>query len=76
MSLSPNIGLTLTPLSETTKTFQEWRRQLSGDGDGSNMMIIDREIGEIKQKFPEMVLWTQTQPAGQSNGGIWNEILV
>lgn len=47
MSKSPNIGLNLTPNSENTKTFIDFRTELAGDEDDSNMMIIDAEIGKI-----------------------------
>lgn len=48
MSKSPNIGLTLTPYSESSKKFIDFRTELAGDGEDSNMMIIDSEIGILK----------------------------
>lgn len=47
-----NMGLALT-IDETMK-FQEWRRLMNGEGDGteenpkSNMQIIDEVLGEIR----------------------------
>ena len=50
MDKSPNIGLNLTPSSDNTKKFKEFRTELAGDGADSNMMIIDTEVGEIKNR--------------------------
>lgn len=50
MALSPNIGLTLTPESEISKRFIDFRTELAGDSDGSNMMIIDAEIQAVKDR--------------------------
>ena len=50
MSKSPNIGLTLTPASEDTKNFKDFRTELAGDSSDSNMMILDTEIGDVKSR--------------------------
>lgn len=50
MSKSPNIGLTLTPASESTKNFVKFRTELAGDSLDSNMMILDTEIGSVKER--------------------------
>lgn len=48
MSKSPNIGLTLTPRDETSKNFQDFRTELAGDAEDSNMMILDKEVSDLK----------------------------
>ena len=50
MSKSPNIGLTLTPQTESTKRFLDFRTELAGDTEDSNMMIIDTEIGAVYER--------------------------
>ena len=50
MNKSPNIGLNLTPYSESSKTFIDFRTELAGDSESSNMMIIDSEIEQLKTK--------------------------
>lgn len=45
MEQTPNLGLILTPKSQT-KTVQEWRLEMSGDDASSNMMKIDAEIAK------------------------------
>ena len=42
-----NLGLALTPLSSTSKTFQEFRLELAGT-EASNMTILDEEIAALK----------------------------
>ena len=44
MAKSPNLGLNITPESESTKRFLEWRTELAGTGSDSNMMIIDAAV--------------------------------
>jgi len=46
MSTSPNLGLTLTPESESSKRFIDFRTELAGDQSTSNMMKIDAAIKE------------------------------
>jgi hypothetical protein len=53
MSKSPNIGLELTP-ENTEMNFIDWRLGLSGDDDKSNMMLLDKEIGELKTHNEEV----------------------
>lgn len=48
MAKTPNINLTTTALTDTTKTFKTFRDEMAGTGATSNMMIIDKEIGAIK----------------------------
>lgn len=53
MATSPKLGLTLTPASEDSKTFLDFRTELSGDQSTSNMMILDTEVGNLKEKCEE-----------------------
>lgn len=53
MSKSPNLGLTLTAASEKTKRFADFRTELAGDAETSNMMIIDRELGKVIDRCEE-----------------------
>lgn len=48
MATTPNIGLTTTALTDTTKTFRTFRNELAGTASTSNMMIIDTEVGALK----------------------------
>ena len=45
---SPNINLALVSSSEGATPFRDWVDMLTGETEDSNMMIIDREIGEQK----------------------------
>ena len=47
MAKSPKLGLTLTPATESTKRFIDFRDELAGDSPESNMMILDTEIGKV-----------------------------
>lgn len=47
MEKSPNLGLTLTPLSQSSKTFQAFRLEMAGDDETSNLMILDAEIAKL-----------------------------
>lgn len=50
MSKSPKLGLNLTPASESLKNFVVFRTELAGDASDSNMMILDTEVGAIKEQ--------------------------
>lgn len=47
MDKSPNLGLHLTPESDSQKKFIDYRTELSGDGGDSNMMILDAKMKEL-----------------------------
>lgn len=49
MSKSPNLGLNLTP-ETTDKSFIDWRLEENGEGTESNMMILDTEVGAVKDR--------------------------
>lgn len=49
MSKSPNLGLHLTP-ETTDENFLDWRLAENGDGEDSNMMILDTEVGAVKER--------------------------
>lgn len=49
MSKSPKLGLTLTP-EATDIHFLDWRLAENGDGEDSNMMILDAEVGAVKER--------------------------
>ena len=55
----------------TVIKFIEWRRAVAGEGDDSNMIIIDAEIAKLQDR----VIFSPTQPSEQETGGIWNEEL-
>lgn len=57
MSKSPKLGLTLTPASESSKTFIAFRTELAGDSADSNMMILDAEVGKLKEKCDAPFTW-------------------
>lgn len=67
---SPNIGLHLTADAEL-RNYKEVRLEQSGEGEDSNMMIIDKEIGSLKAR----VIYSSSQPANQAEGDTWNEIV-
>lgn len=71
---SPNIGLHLTQENET-RNHIELRMEVSGDGEDSNMMIIDREIGTIKDWKARHVVSSPSAPESQETGDTWNEII-
>lgn len=49
MSSTTNLGLTLTPESDTTTTFKNWRVAMNGEGTSSNMSKIDKAVGDVKR---------------------------
>lgn len=49
MSKSPKLGLHLTP-ETTDEHFLDWRLAENGDGEGSNMMILDTVVGAVKER--------------------------
>lgn len=49
MSKSPKLGLHLTP-ETTDESFIDWRLAENGDGDDSNMMILDTAVGAVKER--------------------------
>lgn len=54
MSKSPYLNLELTPESEGDKKFAVWRTEMSGDGETSNMMLIDRKMKELADKMAQV----------------------
>ena len=52
MSVTPNIGLKTTP-EETSKSFLEWRLELT-DETNSNMSKIDDAFGETTEKISQI----------------------
>lgn len=53
MALTPNLGLTITPLDESTKRFVDFRSEIAGDSPTSNMVIIDTEFGKLLVRIEE-----------------------
>ena len=53
MPKSPNIGLELTPRTDTSKKFINYRTEMSGIEEDSNLMIIDGEIKKIHDSIDE-----------------------
>ena len=74
MALSPNLGLHLVP-QHTTKTVQEWRLEENGTGEDSNMMILDKAVGELQTKKANKVVEFASEPSGLSPGDEWDRIL-
>lgn len=58
MSESPNLKLILTDESEADlrKTFLQWRKEMSGSEEDSNLMKIDKAIGEL-QESTDAIIW-------------------
>lgn len=73
-NVSPNIGLHLTE-SDERRNYMELRLEISGTDEDSNMMIIDREIGDIKKRRDKHVVYSTLEPVDQVDGDIWNEII-
>jgi hypothetical protein len=65
------INLNITSASDDTKRFRDFRTELAGDADDSNMVVIDREIGKLQDK----VIFSAVQPGNQEDGDVWNEEL-
>lgn len=51
MGKTTNLGLHTTATNETSKTFLEYRTELSGTGADSNMNIIDKAYGDMDDKI-------------------------
>lgn len=74
MTESPNLKLHLTA-EATDKSFLTWRTEHSGPDQNSNMMILDRELGALKEWKDRRVIYSATQPQDQSEGDEWIELL-
>lgn len=72
--VSPNINLHLTA-AEEERNYKEIRLEQSGEGEDSNMMKIDKEIGGLKQWKDAHIVYSPTEPEVQNQGDIWNEII-
>lgn len=48
MNKSPKLGLHLTPAT-TDEHFLDWRLAENGDGEDSNMMILDDAVGVVQE---------------------------
>lgn len=74
MSLSPNIGLHLTP-KDTTETVQEWRLKVNGPDEGSNMMLLDAAIGDLQASKASKIIESASEPGSLSVGDEWDRLL-
>lgn len=64
MANTTNLNLVITPASDTTKKFLDWRNELSGD-QGSNMQKIDDAFGALQDTVDGKINQTQK---GSANG--------
>ena len=53
MDKSPHLGLHLTPETDVQKRFLQYRVELSGDSDDSNMMILDAAIQLLMEQLEQ-----------------------
>jgi len=70
MNKTDRINLNILDAATLIK-FIEWRQAVAGEGDDSNMVIIDKEIAKLQ----DSVIFSPTQPVEQEIGDIWNEEL-
>lgn len=73
-NVSPNINLHLTSENEE-RNYKEVRLEQSGENAESNMMIIDQEVGNLKNWKSKHVIYSPSKPQDQSEGDVWNEII-
>lgn len=52
---SPHLRLHLTPATDSTKRFKDFRTELAGDAADSNMMIIDTAIADIDDRVGDIL---------------------
>lgn len=57
MAKTPNLNLNITPASESTKRFLDFRKELAGNDKESNMMILDEVVGNMKTKLTKAITW-------------------
>lgn len=73
MDKSPNLGLHLTPEADVQKKFLQYRVELSGDTDDSNMMILDAAIqsliDQVKQCQTTVYTWGDLKKGSASSTG-------
>lgn len=71
MDKSPNLGLHLTPETDVQKKFLQYRVELSGDTDDSNMMILDtaiqKLIDQVKQCQTTVYTWGDLKKGSASS---------
>lgn len=48
MAKTQRINLNITSASDDKKKFKDFRNEIAGDNDDSNMVIIDTKIGELQ----------------------------
>ena len=56
MGKTERIELNITSAAEDTKRYKDFRLEVAGDDPNSNMMIIDREIGKLKDHADSLVM--------------------
>lgn len=49
MATTPEIGLYVTPASDTTTDLIVWLQNIAGDSALSNMMLIDAAVGAVRE---------------------------
>lgn len=56
-STTPNLGLKLlgTSVADKEKYFEEWRQEVNGEGQQSNMMIIDRAYKQLADGLADTI---------------------
>lgn len=60
-SVTPNLGLKLlgTSAADKEKYFEDWRQEVNGEGNQSNMMIIDRAYKALADDIADIITNTQ-----------------
>lgn len=56
-STTPNLGLKLlgASVADKEKYFEEWRQEVNGEGQQSNMMIIDRAYKQLADGLADTI---------------------
>lgn len=56
-STTPNLGLKLlgNSVADKEKYFEEWRQEVNGEGQQSNMMIIDRAYKQLADGLADTI---------------------
>ena len=70
MGTTPNLGLHTTAITETEKTFLQYRTEMAGTDSDSNMNKIDAAIGEIQQS---VVSYEMPEKYGAYGDGIHDD---
>lgn len=72
---TPNLGLHVVPESQTDMLVRDWRIALAGDGNNSNMMLLDTAVAALRAGKANRVVEAAAEPPDLEPGDEWDRLL-